>query len=325
MRRLGVDPVPILSGPLRRAALAPGRHRQHHHCAGYRAAAVSVQPGAVGIDAEPDAPLPPGVLEVVSLPREREMLLGLAALYPRTSWDRLLFSAKESVYKAWFPLAGRWLDFQDAAVSLDPERGTFRAELLVPGPRWMGRPLTGFSGRWRTGAGLIVTAVAAVAAPHAVPPARRAGRKPQMTRFGVVLIAEDCSRNEWAARCRRAEALATTWIAVPDHLNLLAPFPTALLAAEVTERALIGTYVLNAAFHRPALLARDVVTLNRLMDGRLELGLGTGYVRAEFEAAGLPFGAGTRTRTLERLVAELDRLLEHKRPPLMIAGTATGC
>ncbi|GAA3465936.1 TIGR03621 family F420-dependent LLM class oxidoreductase [Nonomuraea roseola] len=141
-----------------------------------------------------------------------------------------------------------------------------------------------------------------------------------MTRFGVVLIAEDCSRNEWAARCRRAEALGYDVIAVPDHLNLLAPFPTALLAAEVTERALIGTYVLNAAFHRPALLARDVATLNRLMDGRLELGLGTGYVRAEFEAAGLPFGAGTRTSTLERLVAELDRLLEHRRPPLMIGG-----
>ncbi|MER5650469.1 TIGR03621 family F420-dependent LLM class oxidoreductase [Streptosporangium sp. NPDC002524] len=141
-----------------------------------------------------------------------------------------------------------------------------------------------------------------------------------MTRFGVVLMAEECSRNEWAARCRRAEALGYDVIAVADHLNLLAPFPSALLAAEVTERATIGTYVLNASFHRPALLARDVVTLDRFMGGRLELGLGTGYVRAEFEAAGLPFGAGTRTRTLERLVAELDRLLEHKRPPLMIGG-----
>ncbi|MFB4290309.1 TIGR03621 family F420-dependent LLM class oxidoreductase [Nonomuraea sp. ATR24] len=139
-------------------------------------------------------------------------------------------------------------------------------------------------------------------------------------RFGVVLIAEDCSRNAWVTRCRRAEALGYDVIAVPDHLNLLAPFPTALLAAEATERPLIGTYVLNASFHRPALLARDVVTLDRLMDGRLELGLGTGYVRAEFEAAGLPFGAGARARTLERLVAELDRLLDRKRPPLMIGG-----
>ncbi|MEU4549573.1 4'-phosphopantetheinyl transferase family protein [Nonomuraea dietziae] len=173
MRRLGVAPVPILSGPYGEPLWPPGVIGSITHCAGYRAAAVSVVPGAVGIDAEPDAPLPPGVLEVVSLPREREMLLRLAALHPRTSWDRLLFSAKESVYKAWFPLAGRWLDFQDAVVSVDPERGTFRAELLVPGPRWMGRPLTGFSGRWRTGAGLIVTTVAAVAAPHAVPPARR--------------------------------------------------------------------------------------------------------------------------------------------------------
>ncbi|MEU4833915.1 4'-phosphopantetheinyl transferase superfamily protein [Streptosporangium sp. NPDC023615] len=171
MRRAGVAPVPILSGPCGEPLWPPGVVGSITHCAGYRAAAVSVEPGAVGIDAEPDLPLPPGVLEAVSVPREREMLLGLAARHPRTSWDRLLFSAKEAVYKAWFPLAGRWLDFQDAVIGLDAERGTFRAELLVPGPRWMGRPLTGFNGRWRTGEGLIVTAVAAPAAPPPVPPA----------------------------------------------------------------------------------------------------------------------------------------------------------
>ncbi|WP_049576453.1 4'-phosphopantetheinyl transferase family protein, partial [Nonomuraea sp. SBT364] len=168
MRRLGLDPVPILSGSYGEPLWPPGVIGSITHCAGYRAAAVSAEPGAVGIDAEPDAPLPPGVLEVVSVPGEREMLRGLADRYPRTSWDRLLFSAKEAVYKAWFPLAARWLDFQDAVVSVDPVRGTFRAELLVPGPRWMGRPLTGFSGRWRTGGGLIVTAVAALAPAAAV-------------------------------------------------------------------------------------------------------------------------------------------------------------
>jgi probable F420-dependent oxidoreductase len=141
-----------------------------------------------------------------------------------------------------------------------------------------------------------------------------------MTRFGVVLIAEDSSRDAWVARCRRAEALGYDVIAVPDHLNLLAPFPTAVLAAEATERATIGTYVLNASFHRPALLARDVTTTAALIGDRLELGLGTGYVEAEFAAAGLPFDAATRTTRLAELVDGLEALLGDKGPPLMIGG-----
>ena len=75
-------------------------------------------------------------------------------------WDRLLFSAKESVYKAWFPLAQRWLGFEDAIVAVDRGFGTFTARLLVPGPRPGGRELSGFSGRWLIREGLILTAIA---------------------------------------------------------------------------------------------------------------------------------------------------------------------
>lgn len=139
-------------------------------------------------------------------------------------------------------------------------------------------------------------------------------------RFGVVLITEDCSRAEWMTKCRRAEALGYDVIAVPDHLNLLSPFPSAMLAAEATERPAIGTYVLNAAFHHPVLLARDVTTTDRLIGGRLELGLGTGYVRSEFAALGLPDDPASRTRRLEELVGALDPLLAGKGPPLMIGG-----
>ncbi|MEW9555587.1 TIGR03621 family F420-dependent LLM class oxidoreductase [Nonomuraea sp. NPDC050783] len=139
-----------------------------------------------------------------------------------------------------------------------------------------------------------------------------------MTTFGVVLIAEGATRKEWLGRCRRAESLGFDVIAVPDHLNLLSPFPTAVLAAEATERPTIGTYVLNASFHRPALLARDVTTTAGLLGDRLELGLGTGYVRAEFAAAGLPFDAATRVARLAELVGALERL--PVRPPLLIGG-----
>ncbi|MBG0813177.1 TIGR03621 family F420-dependent LLM class oxidoreductase [Planomonospora sp. ID82291] len=141
-----------------------------------------------------------------------------------------------------------------------------------------------------------------------------------MTRFGVVLIAEEASGEAWAARCRRAEALGYDVIAVPDHLNLLAPFPAALLAAEATERVTIGTYVLNASFHRHALLAREVRTTVALIGDRLELGLGAGYVAAEFAAAGLPFDPAVRAARLEELVDGLKARLGDGGPPLMVGG-----
>ncbi|MEV0348503.1 4'-phosphopantetheinyl transferase superfamily protein [Nonomuraea sp. NPDC050680] len=168
MERLGVAPVPVLSG-LRGEPLWPqGVIGSITHCAGYRAAALARAAGAIGIDAEPDQPLAEGVVEAISLPQERDMLRALAAEDPGVSWDRLLFCAKESVYKAWFPLAKRWLDFQDAAITVDPVRRTFTARLLVVGPRWQGRRLGGFTGRWMTGNGLIVTAIAVLAPQPAV-------------------------------------------------------------------------------------------------------------------------------------------------------------
>ena len=87
----------------------------------------------------PHGPLPDGVLNQVSLPAERARLGELAAAAPGVCWDRVLFSAKESVYKAWFPLARRWLGFDEADVTIDPADGTFRARLLVEGPVVGGR------------------------------------------------------------------------------------------------------------------------------------------------------------------------------------------
>jgi 4'-phosphopantetheinyl transferase EntD len=79
-------------------------------------------------------------------------------------WDRLLFSAKESVYKAWYPLTGKWLDFFEADIELfaddGPARsGGLRAELLVPGPLVNGRRIQAFEGRWTVRRGLLATAV----------------------------------------------------------------------------------------------------------------------------------------------------------------------
>jgi len=75
-------------------------------------------------------------------------------------WDRVLFSAKESVYKAWFPLTGRWLGFEEASIMILPSDRTFVARFLVDGPVVRGRQLGGFTGAWQTAGGLILTSVA---------------------------------------------------------------------------------------------------------------------------------------------------------------------
>jgi probable F420-dependent oxidoreductase len=152
---------------------------------------------------------------------------------------------------------------------------------------------------------------------------------PRPFRFGVNLLTP-APAAEWRAKCRRAEELGYDVILVPDHLGMIAPFPALVAAAEATERPRLGTLVLNAGFWNPALLAREVATTDALTGGRLELGLGTGYVQAEHEAAGLPYGTPReRVDRLRRTVAELERLLgaeeyeprpAQRRVPLLIGG-----
>ncbi|MEV8022272.1 LLM class F420-dependent oxidoreductase [Streptomyces sp. NPDC086554] len=149
-------------------------------------------------------------------------------------------------------------------------------------------------------------------------------------RFGVNMITPSTG-DAWRRKCRKAEDLGYDVILVPDHLGMPAPFPSVVAAAEATERPRVGTFVLNAGFWNPALLAREVATTDALTGGRFELGLGTGYVQAEHDSAGLPWGTpGERVSHLRHTVEELERLLasdEHQpqtvqkpRPPLVIGG-----
>jgi len=161
LARLGQPPVAILPGERGSPGWPPGIVGSITHCAGYRAAAVgkAAEVLTIGLDAEPDEPLPDGVLGAISLAAERVSLRDLAQAAPGPNWDRMLFCAKESVYKAWFPLAGRWLGFEQAHITLDPAGGTFTARLLVPGPEVDGRELTAFDGRWLARDGVVLTAI----------------------------------------------------------------------------------------------------------------------------------------------------------------------
>jgi len=154
---LGVLAVPLVPGEWGAPTWPHGIVGSMTHCIGYRASVVahSSEIIALGIDADQNVPLPTGVAEIVAAQEELRAL-------PRssdTAWDRVLFSAKESVYKAWFPLTRRFLNFDEAEIDIDPD-GSFSARILVPATMPSGEALTGFGGRWIVAHGLVATAIA---------------------------------------------------------------------------------------------------------------------------------------------------------------------
>src|SRR5438046_9240036 len=111
-------------------------------------------------------------------------------------------------------------------------------------------------------------------------------------RFGVsVRIAG--ARSELMDKARKLEDLGYSVLAVPDHLtDLLAPMPTLVSAAAVTQRLRVATMVLNNDFRPPVVVARAAATVDVLSDGRFELGLGGGNMKSEHAAPGLVVAPG---------------------------------
>jgi probable F420-dependent oxidoreductase len=109
------------------------------------------------------------------------------------------------------------------------------------------------------------------------------------------------SKEEWWTKARRAEHLGYSVLLVPDHLEAqLAPVPALLAAAEATTSLRIGSYVFANDFRHPVLLAQEAATLDVLSEGRFELGIGAGWMRTEYEQAGIPYApAAIRVSRLE--------------------------
>lgn len=162
LAKLGISDVEILQSTNGAPRWPPGVVGSITHCDGFRGAAVanSCEVLTVGIDAEPNESLPSGVRRRVASATETIHLAALGKINPAVRWDRLLFSAKESTYKAWFPLTHAWLGFEDAEITIDPTGGTFESQLLVDAPGTPEGKLDAFSGRWIMHAGLVVTAIA---------------------------------------------------------------------------------------------------------------------------------------------------------------------
>lgn len=119
------------------------------------------------------------------------------------------------------------------------------------------------------------------------------------------------SRAEWRDKARKVEDLGYAMLLVPDHLAaMLATVPAVMSAADATTRLRVGTNVLNNDLRHPVLLAREAATMDLLTDGRFELGLGAGYMRIEYDQAGLPFDrGGVRVERLAESISIIKGLL----------------
>lgn len=144
--------------------------------------------------------------------------------------------------------------------------------------------------------------------------ARASGRRARPFRFGV--IAEEIgTRAELLGLARRAEATGCHTLLIRDHVEpdffgvQLAPFTALATVAAATRTLRVGTLVIGNDYRHPAVLAKEAATLDVLSGGRLELGIGAGWLRREYEAMGMPYDAnGTRVSRLEESLRVLSGL-----------------
>ena len=129
-------------------------------------------------------------------------------------------------------------------------------------------------------------------------------------RFGLQMMALG-EPSEIAGAAARAQALGYAQLFSYDHIGTVDPFVPMMVAATAAPAAEVGPLVLNNELHHPVLLARTAATVDRMTDGRLVLGLGTGYAESEHDAIGAPLlPPGPRVRRFGESLAVLRSLLD---------------
>ena len=140
---------------------------------------------------------------------------------------------------------------------------------------------------------------------------------PHPFRFAAQLsTAPDATARTWADQARKVEDLGFSTLLMPDHFgDQLAPVPAMMAAADATTHLRIGTLVFDNDYRHPLVLAKEAATLDLLSDGRLELGLGAGWMRSDYEQSGITYDAASvRVDRFEEAVAIVTGLLESAGP-----------
>ncbi len=130
---------------------------------------------------------------------------------------------------------------------------------------------------------------------------------PRPFRFGIQASAA-ASAAEWRDLAVRVERLGYDVLTMPDHFGpQLAPAPALAVAAAVTTRLRIGALVLANDYRHPVVLAKELATLDVLSDGRLEVGVGAGWMRTDYDQAGIAYDSpGVRISRLEEALDVIE-------------------
>ena len=108
-------------------------------------------------------------------------------------------------------------------------------------------------------------------------------------RFGVQVSKETTAKG-WAELARRTEAAGYEVLTMPDHFtDQLAPIPALMAAASATTTLRVGALVFDNDYKHPVILAKELATIDLLSEGRLEIGLGAGWMISDYEEAGIPY------------------------------------
>ena len=124
---------------------------------------------------------------------------------------------------------------------------------------------------------------------------------PRPFRFGV-MAAKAKSSTEWTDTAKKAEDLGYSALLMPDHFgDQLSPIPALSIAAAATKALRVGALVFANDFRHPAVLAKDTATLDLLSDGRLEVGVGAGWMTEDYSSTGIAH---------DRPGVRIDRMIE---------------
>lgn len=134
--------------------------------------------------------------------------------------------------------------------------------------------------------------------------------QPRPFRFAVQDHTKTPDAAEWRAKARQYESLGYSTLYLPDHFgDQMGPIAALMAAADATTKLRIGALVFDNDYRHPAVLAREAATLDLLSDGRLDFGLGAGWLASDYEQSGIPYDPpGTRIERMEEALTIIKGL-----------------